>query len=118
MKPIPARYHRISAWRGYPIPGTALIGGSYTGEAPDSPAKLDDLSTEIKRFRNEVLRPLGIKSRLRWGVTSNVFCAKRWLCVSPQDFHLARTAALHWLAVHDQELRVLHDAELDQAKEA
>lgn len=107
------RYHSISAWHGYPIPATAIIGGSYTGEFSDSPAKSAPLALEISRFRREVLRPAGIASRGVWGETSNVFCVKRWLCVSKEDFPRAAELAVAWLKEHDNELRYLHSADLN-----
>lgn len=114
---IPNRFHRYG-YGGWSIPGTALVGGSYTGEWEDSPAKYNDLDAEIKRFRKEVLRPLGIKSRTRWGKTCNIFCAKRWVCVSPEDFYRARAATLGWLSENDAKLRILHDANLNDCREA
>ena len=111
------RYHRISAWHGYPIPATAIIGGSYTGEFSDSPAKSAPLALEISRFRKEVLRPAGIASRGVWGETSNVFCAKRWICVSKEDFPRAAELAVAWLKNNDDELRYLHSADLEKANQ-
>ena len=88
------RYHRIDGWRGYPIPALAVIGSSDTGEWDDSPAPSREVKAEIRRFQREVLRPLGIKSRQRIGVSSNVFCAKRWVCVPRGSFQAAAQATL------------------------
>ncbi len=106
------RYHRIDGWRGYIIPATAIVGGSYTGEWADSPARGLGLAQEINRYRREVLRPLGIKSRGVWGTTSNVFCCKRWVTVERADFARAAEASLAWLNAHDDDLRYLHHADL------
>lgn len=111
------RYHRLDGWRGYPVPATAIIGGSFTGDEPGSPAKGGPLAAEISRFRKEVLRPNGIHSRGVWGETSNVFCAKRWLCVSKEDFPRAAELAAQWLEANDRDLSVLHGADLDKAKQ-
>ena len=110
------RYHRIDAWRGHMIPSCALVGASDTGTCSDSPCRTEDAIAEITRFRLEVLRPLRIQSRMRFGATSNVFCAKRWLVVSPADFSLAAEAAVAWLSEHDHDLHLLHDADLNQCE--
>lgn len=109
MKP---RYHRIDGWRGYSIPATALVGASDTGGWEDSPCRSEDALAEIRRFRREVLRPAGIKSRTRWGQTSNVFCAKRWVVVSPADFARAVPLTLAWVEANKFSTRLIHDAEL------
>ena len=106
------RYHRIDGWRGYPIPALAVIGSSDTGEWDDSPAPSREVKAEIRRFQREVLRPLGIKSRQRFGVSSNVFCAKRWVCVPRGSFQAAAQATLEWLEKNDSSLRFLHSADL------
>lgn len=111
---IPARYHRIDGWRGYSIPGTAIIGSSYTGEFEDSPAPGALVAQEIRRFRKEVLIPAGIKSRTRWGNSSNLFCSKCWICVSPDDFYRAAALADKWLTENDRNLHYLHDAALGE----
>ena len=110
---IPARYHRIDGWRGYSIPGTAIIGSSYTGEFEDSPAPGALVAQEIRRFRKEVLIPAGIKSRTRWGNSSNVFCMKCWICVAPEDFYKAAALAQQWLQEHRFDTRYIHDAGVD-----
>lgn len=106
------RYHRIDGWRGYPIPALAVIGSSDTGEWDDSPAPSREVKAEIRRFQREVLRPLGIKSRQRFGVSSNVFCAKRWVCVPRDQFKQAAAATLEWYEKNDRNLRFLHSADL------
>ncbi len=106
------RYHRIDGWRGYPIPALAVIGSSDTGEWDDSPAPSREVKAEIRRFQREVLRPLGIKSRQRIGVSSNVFCAKRWVCVPRGSFQAAAQATLEWFEKNDRNLRFLHSADL------
>lgn len=106
------RYHRIDGWRGYHIPALAVIGSSDTGEWADSPAPSREVKAEIRRFQREVLRPLGIKSRQRFGVSSNVFCAKRWVCVPRDQFKTAAKATLEWYEKNDRNLRFLHSADL------
>jgi hypothetical protein len=110
---IKSRYHRIDGWRGYPVPGTALVGVSYTGEWSDSPCRRDEGLSEIRKFRQEVLKPARIRSHTRWGVTSNVFCCKRWLCVKAEDFAAAVPLALEWLKKNDAGTRLIHGAELE-----
>lgn len=110
------RYHRIDGWRGYSIPANAVAGGSDTGGWEDSPCRPETVLGEVKRLRREVLHPAGIKSRLRWGSTSNVFCGKRWLVVSSSDFGKAAPLVDAWMKENDASLRRLHDADLDQCK--
>lgn len=107
---IPPRYHRIDGWRGYPIPGTAIAGASDTGTWPDSPCPTPEVLAEFRRFRREVLKPAGITSRLRIGSSSNVFCAKRWLCVPAEDFSRAQDLAAVWLEANDRNIRFIHSA--------
>lgn len=109
-KRIPARYYRIDGWRGFMIPGAAVAGASDTGGWEDSPCPTRGVRAEIDRLRKEVLRPAGITSRVRTGRSSNVFCAKRWVVVSPDEWPLAKELVDDWLAKHERELRYLHDA--------
>jgi hypothetical protein len=108
------RYHRIDGWRGYPIPATAVVGVSNTGNWEDSPCRPEDGNAEIRKFRKEVLRPAGIKSRSRWGVSSNVFCGKKWVVVPPEDFLRAIPLALEWLEKTKSETRLIHSADLEE----
>lgn len=108
-----SRYHRIDGWRGYSIPEYAVAGSSDTGTAPDSPANSDAVGAELERFRDEVLRPAGIRSRLRWGGSSNVFCGKRWITVAREDFAAAAQLTVTWLRDHRDDTRFIHDADLD-----
>ena len=89
-KRIPARYYRIDGWRGFMIPGAAVAGASDTGGWEDSPCPTRGVRAEIDRLRKEVLRPAGINSRMRAGASSNVFCGKRWITVSPEDWPRAK----------------------------
>jgi len=107
------RYHKIDGWRGYWIPAGAIAGASDTGTWEDSPAPSDKVAAEVERFRREVLRPLGIRSRVRFGLTSNVFAGKRWITVSAEDFPRAAQAAVDWLEAHRLNTQYIHDADLD-----
>lgn len=107
---IPSRYHCIDGWRGYNIPGSAVAGSSDTGYWSDSPCPTNDVKAEIRKFQRECLRPAGIKSRVRGGQSSNVFCGKRWVCVPVKDWERAAPLAKAWLAQHDRDCRYLHDA--------
>lgn len=103
------RYHKLDGWRGFPVPEYAVAGASDTGMAADSPCRSDDAAEEIKRFRAEVLRPAGIKSRTTYGPSSNVFCMKRWVTVRREDFERATALALEWLEKNKLSTRVIHD---------
>ncbi len=107
---IPRRYHRIDGWRGFWIPGNAVAGCSDTGMAADSPARSDVAKAEIARLRSECLRPAGIKSRVRWGTSSNVFMAKRWVCVANADFERAKPIVETWLKANKDNTQLIHDA--------
>lgn len=121
MKPtrIPSRYHRIDGWRGYSIPGCAVAGASDTGTWDDSPCPTPEVRAELRRFMRTVLRPAGIHSRIRYGVSSNVFCAKAWVCVSAADWPRAFDLANTYIDDDDRgprSLRYLHDARGDREK--
>lgn len=110
------RYHRTNGWRGYFVPATAVCGASDTSVWSDSPAPTADVKAELRRFQRECLRHAGIKSRTRFGRTSNLFCVKRWPCVPSADFAKAAALAVAWLREHDASLRFVHDADLDKAR--
>jgi len=96
------------------VPALAIVGASDTGTSYDSPCPTESALEEMKRFRKEVLRPLGIKSRIRWGTTSNVFCIKRWLVVPEESFGIAAEAAINWIDEHDRDTHYIHTADLEQ----
>lgn len=108
------RYHRIDGWRGYTIPGNAIVGSSDTGEAEDSPAPSHKVAEEFRRFRREVLTPAGIKARLRTTQSSNVFMIKRWLTVDPLNFDRAARLAVTWLEQHQYDTQYIHSADLKE----
>lgn len=108
------RYHRIDGWSGYAVPALAIAGASDTGTWSDSPAPSPEVKAELARFQREVLSPAGIRSRTRFGTSSNVFCGKRWLTVGRDDFARAAQLAVDWLAAHRSDTRYIHDADLDQ----
>jgi len=108
------RYHRIDGWRGYSIPALAVAGSSDTGTWSDSPCPTSEVLAEIARFRREVLRPAGVKSRSGFGSSSNVFCGKRWVTVGVADFPRAAQLTVDWLGKNRYETRYLHEADLDK----
>lgn len=103
------RYHKLDGWRGYPIPGPAIIGASFTGN--DGPAPLEDVQSEIVGFRLW-LRTHGIRSRTKFGESSNVFCAKLWVVVKLDDFRRAAQLALDYLG--SPNLVYLHSADQEE----
>lgn len=106
------RYHKISHYRGYRIPATAVAGASDTGRFPDSPCPTDEVEAELKRLRTEALAPLKIVARLRYGASTNACCAKRWLVVSRGDFERAAQATLDWLKANESSTHYIHAADL------
>ncbi len=107
------RYHRIDRWRGYYVPALAIAGSSDTGSYSDSPCPSDEVAKELNRLRKEALRPAGIHSRTRWGTSSNLFCAKRWLVVSQIDFAKAAALVRNWIDENRRTTSYIHDANLD-----
>jgi hypothetical protein len=107
------RYNKIDGWRGYWTPALAVAGASDTGTYSDSPCPSYEVAKELNRLRKEVLRPAGIKSRTRWGNTSNLFCAKRWLVVNRADFAKAAALVSEWLVHNRYTTSYIHDANLD-----
>ena len=98
-------FRSIDGWRGYRIPGTAILGASVYDDHSDQ-----TVAKEVRQFRRECLIPNGIKSRGRWGTSSNVFCDKWWICVSPDDFHRAQALAAEWLEQHRFDTQYVHSA--------
>lgn len=109
IKPI-KRYHKTDGWRGYRIPARAVLGASDTGTWDDSPCPSALAEKELNWFRRSFLRPNKIRSRVVFGETSNVFCAKRWLVVSNDDWERAAWMALRFLHNQQNHLRLAHDA--------
>ena len=107
---IPSRYKRLDGWRGYRIPGPAVAGASDTGCDSDSPCPSNQVKAEIRRFQRECLAPAGIKSRTRFGESSNVFCGKRWVCVAAEDFAKAKELADAWLEQNRFSTSFIHEA--------
>lgn len=108
------RYHRSDGWRGYMIPRMAVAGANDTGTWDDSPCPSPEVKAEIRRFQREVLQPLGIKSKTRYGMSSNVFCGKRWVCVHESQFAAAAAATLKWMEAHRYDTHYIYDADLDK----
>ena len=108
------RYHKIDGWRGYPVPALAIVGASDTGGWDDSPCPSKEVKAELRRFQREVLKPRGIASRTRIGHSSNVFCVKRWIVVSKEDFDKSAKLAVQWLHAFRNNTHFIHDADLKQ----
>jgi hypothetical protein len=104
------RYNKIDGWRGYWVPALAVAGSSDTGTYSDSPCPTPDVKAEINRIRKEVLLPAGIKSRSRFGNSSNVFCSKRWLVVAREDFARAAELVEVWLVDNRRTTSYVHNA--------
>ena len=111
MTRIPRRFHKIDGWRGFWIPGTAVAGASDTGTWSDSPCPTPKVKAEIRRVQREVLRPAGIPSKTRFGTSSNVFCGKRWVCVSAADFPRAKALVDAWLEANKYGTYFIHNAD-------
>lgn len=107
-----ARFHRGNDGWGrdsYQIPEYAIAGSSCTGDWPDSPAKTSDVKAELGALRKE-LRKVHIRSRLRGTRSGNVFMTKVWVVVSRADYATANEIAKAYLAQHENDTRLIHDA--------
>ena len=107
------RYNKIDGWRGFWVPALAVAGSSDTGTYSDSPCPTPEVKAEINRIRKEVLLPAGIKSRSRFGNSSNLFCAKRWLVVAREDFEKAAILVNNWLYENRLTTSYVHNANQD-----
>lgn len=93
----------------YPIPQYAVVGVSDCGGWSDSPAPTDAVKAELEQFR-VILRRHGIRSRLKYTQSGNLFMAKRWVVVHSRDFMRAMRLATASLKVYDRETHWIHDA--------
>lgn len=106
------RFHRGSDGWGrdsYSIPQYAVVGTSDTGTWSDSPAPSDRVAAELEDFR-KVLRANGIRSRIQYTQSGNVFMAKRWVVVHSRDFLKASALAADYLRDHQSDTRFIHEA--------
>lgn len=97
------------AWRGYDQPIYAVAGASDTGSWDDSPAPSSLSKKEIGDIRR-FLKSKGIHTQEVHGGSSNVFMGKRWVIVPPAEYEKAKRLADNYLAEHDRDTRLLHDA--------
>lgn len=106
------RFHRGRCPWGrdsFRIPQFAVVGASDTGTYADSPARSEVAREELEGFR-AVLRANGIRSRLGWTLSGNVFMTKRWVVVHSKDYAEASRLAEEYLREHAADTRLLHDA--------
>src|SRR5690349_9190507 len=106
------RYHKGSdPWgRGsYPIPQYAVIGASDTGTWADSPANSHVAATELEDFR-KVLRTHGIRSRISYTQSGNIFMVKLWVVVNSRDFARGERLAKAYLKRMHDRTRLIHEA--------
>jgi hypothetical protein len=110
-----ARYHRIDSWRGFWMPDGAIAGASDTGTWSDSPCPTPQVKAELRAFA-KYIRSRGIPCRMRIGVSSNIFCAKRYVVVAKADYERALPIAREWLELNRHQTRFIHDCEGDDFK--
>jgi hypothetical protein len=91
MKTISTKKHWIStdAWRGYEKPINAVCGANNTGNWSDSPCPENDCVSEIAKAR-KVLKSNGIKTKLVWCRSSNLFCVHAYLLTYPENIDWAK----------------------------
>lgn len=109
-----ARYHKIDGWRGYWIPQYAVAGARDTGTWPDSPCPTPEVKAELREF-GKMLRLHGVRYRTKFGVSSNVFCGKRYIVVHSRDYPRALGLARDWFAANNQFTRYIHECEGDDS---
>lgn len=100
---IPATKWVGQGYRGSMEPVYGVVGASDTGMWPDSPCRTDVCKKELAAIRS-ILRKAGIKSKEIVTETSNVFCVRRHLIVSPMNLSKARKLAADYIDTHDTEL--------------
>lgn len=97
-------------YRGYPQSPYAVLGSSDTGMWSDSPAPSKEVYKELKDFQ-DYLNKKGIKSQRKITRSSNVFMAKRWVVVQPDDFKEAKKLAKQYLKEKKEETKYIHDTD-------
>ena len=105
------RFHKGSDGWGrdsYEIPTYAVAGCSCTGEggpAPEATAR-----REMEALQG-VLEDAGIKSCFKGTPSGNYFMVKVWVCVTASNYDRAKIVADQWLADHQGDTRLIHDAD-------
>lgn len=77
-------YVKTDGWRGYEQPLNAVAGANDTGTWSDSPCPTGRCLKELNYVKQE-LRNAKIHYRSAVCPSSNIFCAHRYVCVSPDD---------------------------------
>lgn len=94
-------------WRGHEKPVYAIAGASDTGEWSDSPCPTHVVTSELHDLK-EHLKEQGIKFREIVTKSSNVFCVKRWIISTIEDFDKAVKIADKWMQKYYKHLNHLH----------
>jgi len=110
VKKQKAKWVSTDGWRGYTQSPYAVAGSSDTGMWSDSPAPSKLVYEELKQFQS-FLSKKGIKSQMKITQSSNVFNAKRWVVVSPNDYGKAKKLATQYLKQKKSETRFIHEAD-------
>jgi hypothetical protein len=104
------KWIKTDAWRGYEQSSYAVLGSSDTGTWEDSPCPSYEVDKELKDFQ-AYLRKKGIGSSIKTAQSSNVFMAKRWVVVQPDDFKEAKKLAGQYLKEKKEETKYIHEAD-------
>ncbi len=80
---------QTDGWRGYEEPIYWVAGANDTGDYYDSPCPSGKATEELKSVKS-ILRENKIRYREVATNSSNVFCLKRYIIVSPADIEKAK----------------------------
>ena len=101
------RWVATDGWRGYEEPIYYVAGANDTGTWSDSPCPTPVALAELGAVRS-VLRKAKIRSKQIITRSSNVFCAHRYLLVTPADFDRAKEIVNEYYEKARYETRLLY----------
>jgi len=95
-------------WRGHERPAYAVAGASDTGTWNDSPCPTHLVTSELNDLKKH-LKEKGIHFREMVTKSSNVFCVKRWIISSIEEFDKACKIADKWLQKYYKDTNYIHE---------
>jgi hypothetical protein len=101
------RWVATDGWRGYEEPIYYIAGANDTGGWDDSPCPTKTALAELQGVRS-VLRKAKIRTKQIITRSSNVFCAHRYLLVTPADFERAKELVNEYYETARHETRLLY----------
>lgn len=101
------RWVSSDGWRGYEEPLYYVAGANDTGTYSDSPCHSDVATKELNEVKS-LLRKSKIKYREIYLKSSNVFCAHRYIIVTPAQFELAKDIVNEYYVTAKSNTRLLY----------